>query len=199
MTLFQKTSDSVLEHTLLPFIPRWITPNQVSWSRIFALPFIYYCLLTEQYVAGFVLFAIAALTDALDGAMARTRNQITELGKVLDAVADRGLIAVVAIVFIPKFFSMSLLVVIAVLEVVNAGMAYRAKLRLGYNPGANGAGKIKMIVQCVAFGLIFAVLCGAPEVFLTYAYVCILVSLVFTVMQPFMYPKVTRGATHVSV
>ncbi len=98
MVWFQEVSDRALERTLLPFIPARISPNQISWLRILSLPFIYYCLATQLYLPGFVLFTVAALTDALDGAMARTRNRVTEAGKVLDAVADRGLIGVVAIV-----------------------------------------------------------------------------------------------------
>jgi phosphatidylglycerophosphate synthase len=88
---FQKHSDKLLEKTLLPFIPKRMTPNQVSWLRIFSLPFIFFLLLKEEYVLGLVIFVLAALTDALDGAMARTRNQVTETGKVLDAIAARDL------------------------------------------------------------------------------------------------------------
>ncbi len=188
MTWFQKSTDKFLDQTLLPFIPAQVSPNQVSWLRIVSLPFIYYCLFAHFYITGFALFIIAALSDAVDGALARTRNQITETGKVLDAAADRGLIAVVALVFIPSLFGWTLIFVGAALEVVNGIMAYRSKQNLGQNPGANGAGKIKMIVQCVAFGAIFAYFVGGSASFLKIAYDLFLVSLVFTVIQAFMYP-----------
>lgn len=124
---FQKYTDRFLAKTLLPFIPLWISPNQVSMARIFCIPPIFYLLITENYLAGFIIFSIAALTDALDGAMARTRDRVTELGKFLDALADKGLIFLVAFIFIPKYFGWILLILIGFLELLNAFMAYRSR------------------------------------------------------------------------
>ena len=191
---FQSMSDTFLERTLLPFIPHSISPNQVSWLRILSLPFIYYLLSSEQYAWGLALFALAALTDALDGAMARTRNQITESGKILDAVADRGLIILVAILFIPTYFGWPLLVAIGLLEVLNGLMAYRSKKRIGMNPGANWAGKVKMFVQCVAFALMFVALLSGDLVWNAYAYPLLVVSLLFALMQSFLYPQTAARA-----
>ena len=191
---FQKYSDTFLAKTLLPFIPHSISPNQVSWLRILSLPFIYYLLSNEQYAWGLALFALAALTDALDGAMARTRNQITESGKILDAVADRGLIILVAIMFIPTYFGWPLLIAIGVLEVLNGLMAYRSKKRIGINPGANWAGKVKMFVQCIAFAMMFIALLSGSPVWNAYAYPLLVASLVFALMQSFLYPQTAAQA-----
>ena len=191
---FQSMADTFLERTLLPFIPHSISPNQVSWLRILSLPFIYYLLSNEQYAWGLALFALAALTDALDGAMARTRNQITESGKILDAVADRGLIILVAIMFIPTYFGWPLLIAIGVLEVLNGLMAYRSKKRIGMNPGANWAGKVKMFVQCVAFAMMFVALLSGDLVWNAYAYPLLVASLVFALMQSFLYPQTAAQA-----
>jgi phosphatidylglycerophosphate synthase len=186
---FQKYSDRFIAATLLPFIPSAVTPNQVSWSRIISLPFIYILLATGNYAWGLVLFAIAALTDALDGAMARTRDQVTETGKVLDAVADRGLIALVAILLVPEFFGWALLVALACTEVLNAAMAYRSRKRVGKNPGANWAGKVKMIVQCVAFFVLFYAIAFPGKFELEVAEVLLVASLPFALLQSFLYPK----------
>lgn len=185
----QKYSDAFLARTLLPFIPRFVSPNQVSWVRILSLPFIYFLLVGENYGLGLFIFSIAALTDALDGAMARVRNQETETGKVLDAMADRGLIALVAFIFIPKYFGWGLLTVMAVLEIFNVAMAYRSKKKLGFNPGANWAGKVKMIIQCVAFGMIFIGLFSDESLWIGNAYLLLQMSLLFTLLQGFLYPQ----------
>lgn len=193
---FQTYSDDFLERTLLPFVPHRISPNQVSWLRICSLPFIYYFLANNDYATGCVLFSLAALTDALDGAMARKRNRVTETGKVLDAAADRGLITLVAFVFIPTYFGWPLFIAIIALEGLNAAMAYWTKRKIGMNPGANWAGKIKMILQCLAFGILFLGLVFQTPLFLTYAYRLLQVSLVFTVVQFFSYPKTAEEARY---
>lgn len=147
-------------------------------------------------MTGSVIFAIAALTDALDGAMARKRNRVTETGKVLDAAADRGLIALVALIFVPTYFGWPLLLALAILEGVNTVVAYRTKKKIGINPGANWAGKIKMIVQCIAFGVLFAVVLFQAPHLLTYAYFLLLLSIVFAVLQAFCYPKTKEQAVY---
>ncbi len=190
----QKYSDAFLAKTLLPFIPKRISPNQVSWLRVASLPFIFYLLVNAHYVLGFIVFAFAALSDALDGTMARTRNQVTEKGKVLDSVADRLLILLVACFVIPKYFGWPLLIAIAVLDVLNSVMAYRAKKRIGMNPGANWAGKLKMIFQCVAFFFLFIALISGDRAWSLYALPLLEVGLVFAVLQCFLYPKITMSA-----
>lgn len=186
---FQRYSDAFLARTLLPLIPHSVSPNMVSWARIGSLPFIGYALFTEHYAWGFVLFAIAALTDALDGALARVRDRITETGKVLDAVADRGLIALVAIVLMPRFFGWWLVVVLGVLEFGNGIAAFRSRQRIGMNPGANWAGKVKMVLQCIAFLFLFAGMAGASSQCFGIAYLFLIASAPFAAIQMFVYPK----------
>jgi len=184
---FQKYSDSFLAQTLLPLFPKSVTPNMVSWARVASLPIIWYLVSTQQYVLGFAFFAVAALSDALDGAMARTRDQVTETGKILDAAADRGLIALVALVFILPYFGWTLLAALAASELLNALAAYAARRRLGFNPGANWAGKIKMILQCLGFGAIFIFLISSVPLWLTIAGTFLWVSLVLATLQIFCY------------
>jgi CDP-diacylglycerol--glycerol-3-phosphate 3-phosphatidyltransferase len=190
---FQRYSDLFLERTLLVFVPRWISPNMVSLLRIASLPFIWYLLARGSYTAGLSLFIVAALTDAVDGALARTRDQVTELGKVLDAVADRGLIVLVALMFIPRYFGWYMLALLILLELVNSAAAYLSKRRTGTNPGANWAGKIKMVIQCVAFCILFAGIVGDVRPMLLLAYWGLALSFVFAALQPWYYPKSKEG------
>jgi len=70
-------------------------PNAMTVSRIAAAPFIgalpFWPSSTVRFVA-FVLFVVAAVTDYFDGRLARSRNLITDLGRLLDPLADKLLL-----------------------------------------------------------------------------------------------------------
>lgn len=62
--------------------------------RILAVPVIvalFYVTFPGHYIAATVLFAVAALSDMADGRLARSRNEVTALGKLLDPIADKVL------------------------------------------------------------------------------------------------------------
>lgn len=64
-------------------------PNMMGYFRILLLPFIVWRFLEEDYITAAVLIAVSGLTDLLDGKVARKFNMVTELGKMLDPVADK--------------------------------------------------------------------------------------------------------------
>lgn len=105
-------------------------------------------------IAGFV-YIIAAVTDFLDGNIARSRNMITDTGKMLDAIADKVLVNSVLIIFAVKGFIPALVPVIYIFrdEVVNV-----LKMDLG-NKGkvvaAIKSGKIKTAAMMIGLGLMF--------------------------------------------
>jgi len=78
-------------------------PNSLTIFRIIALPFCAYALLknggndNNWRIIAFILFFIVGLSDVLDGKLARSRNQITEFGKLLDPIADKAMLATAAI------------------------------------------------------------------------------------------------------
>ncbi len=67
--------------------------NLLTASRLFLIPIIIHLILTGQSTAALLVFAFAALTDLLDGAVARRLNEVTELGRILDPLTDRLLIS----------------------------------------------------------------------------------------------------------
>src|SRR5262252_10019886 len=78
-------------------------PNALTLSRIFLVPLLVVVLLTKfegrmilgvpKELVGAAIFALAALTDWLDGYLARRRKQITTFGQLIDPVADKLLIS----------------------------------------------------------------------------------------------------------
>ena len=67
-------------------------PNVLSLFRICLIPVFCTFILTEKPVYAFLIFLLASITDGIDGYVARHFNQTTKLGKILDPIADRGLI-----------------------------------------------------------------------------------------------------------
>jgi phosphatidylglycerophosphate synthase len=79
-------------------------PNALTIGRIVATPLLMILPLTNSAaarLAAFVLFLVAAITDYYDGVLARTRNLITDLGKILDPLADKLLLIGT---FVPMFY-----------------------------------------------------------------------------------------------
>lgn len=64
-------------------------PNAMSLFRILVIPFFAYFFLKDNLTAAVIALALSGLSDALDGFVARRFNQITELGKMLDPLADK--------------------------------------------------------------------------------------------------------------
>src|SRR5439155_7472799 len=77
-------------------------PNALTLSRIFIVPLLVVVLLTPvsenwlgvpSYLLGVLIFIAAALTDYFDGKIARRRQQVSKVGKLLDPIADKLLIS----------------------------------------------------------------------------------------------------------
>ncbi len=79
------------------------TPNKLTVARMIACPFFMAAFAFDfpyHYLVALVLFAAAAVTDAIDGNMARKHNLVTDFGKFLDPLADKMLTASAFIGFI---------------------------------------------------------------------------------------------------
>ena len=72
--------------------------NIITLLRLVIVPVIVWALLIDQVLMAFVLFLLAGLSDAIDGAIARSFNQQSELGTILDPLADKIMLVSVFIV-----------------------------------------------------------------------------------------------------
>jgi CDP-diacylglycerol--glycerol-3-phosphate 3-phosphatidyltransferase len=97
-----------------------------------------------------VVFAIAALTDGLDGYIARSQQSVTTFGKVMDPVADKLMVAaaLIALVSLDRLAAWVAMVIIA-REFAVSGLRIAAGQQ-GVVIPASGLGKLKTIVQVAA-------------------------------------------------
>jgi len=68
-------------------------PNQLTFLRLGFLPFFIVLIIYERYPWALLILILAALTDAMDGLLARSLNQKTSLGAYLDPIADKLLLS----------------------------------------------------------------------------------------------------------
>jgi len=67
-------------------------PNIITLGRILAVPFIVWAIASNQMEIAFAIFIIAGISDAVDGFLAKRFNMSSELGALLDPVADKALL-----------------------------------------------------------------------------------------------------------
>jgi phosphatidylglycerophosphate synthase len=85
-----KKTDWFYYHVFFIYLmPAWLTPNHISYLRVFLCYPLFKLMVTGHLVAAGFLFIFMALLDGLDGAMARIRNQVTSFGKIVDPAADK--------------------------------------------------------------------------------------------------------------
>ena len=97
---------SKLNDNIKDLFTNWNTiPNWLCFLRIALIPVFSVLFIKEQYVAAFVLMIIAALTDLIDGKIARKFNMVSNLGKILDPIADKLSQIAIVIILIVKFWS----------------------------------------------------------------------------------------------
>jgi phosphatidylglycerophosphate synthase len=83
----------------------WNLPNTLTWLRIFAIPLVvvfFYLPFQWADPAAGLLFAVAGITDSLDGYFARKMKQTSRLGAFLDPVADKLIVAVALVLLVSK-------------------------------------------------------------------------------------------------
>lgn len=136
-------------------------PNKITISRILATPVFLFFLVPGwfgqflgldqwgRYVAA-IIFVAAALTDLVDGNLARKHNLVTELGKFLDPIADKLLVTSALIAFI-KTDNLSVWIVFIIIsrEFIVSGFRLVAAGQ-GVVIAADKWGKIKTVLQIIA-------------------------------------------------
>lgn len=181
------THDKILAKTLLKLIPKEVYPNHLTVLRVLLTPIILYFLWNESWSVVVPLFLVAALTDLLDGSLARTRKQITLWGTVADPVADKLLIGSVMILFVAREINPYFAAVIVVVEIAIAATAVVRKLRNQPFISANWYGKIKMLFQVIGVSTLLIARWSGVEMIVPFSVGTLSVAIVFALMSLYTY------------
>ncbi len=127
--------------------------NNLTLARMGTIPLLVFLLYFPNRVTSvlaMLIFIVASLTDLVDGFIARRYNMITNVGKFLDPLADKLLIAAVLIMLVHlRWLQAWIAVVIISREIMVTGLRSVAAEK-GLVIAADKYGKLKTIIQCVA-------------------------------------------------
>ena len=141
-------------------------PNLITLARILLIPVFIMLLITptqDRSLIAALVFVVAAVSDLLDGYIARRTGQVTKLGKLLDPIADKLLVlsALILLVNVDRVSALLAILVIA-REVAVTGIRAIAAGE-GMIIAAETTGKYKMALQVVAITLLILEGTGLAE------------------------------------
>lgn len=135
-------------------------PTILTWTRIFAIPLIvgvfylpeYFAAQSQKNVIATVLFVAFALTDWLDGYLARKLNQASSFGAFLDPVADKFLVcaSLLILVHLQRADVFVALIIIGREIAISALREWMAQIGASKSVAVHMIGKLKTTVQMVA-------------------------------------------------
>jgi CDP-diacylglycerol--glycerol-3-phosphate 3-phosphatidyltransferase len=143
--------------------PRWSLPNLLTYGRLVAVPVVVGCLFWPDEFwmrwTALGIFIVAGITDFLDGYLARALSQQSSLGRMLDPIADKLLVAAVLMMLVADhtISSTSLWAAIIILcrEILVSGLReFLAELKVSLP--VSRVAKWKTAMQLVALGFLIA-------------------------------------------
>jgi CDP-diacylglycerol--glycerol-3-phosphate 3-phosphatidyltransferase len=135
-------------------------PNMLTWMRIFAIPVVvvlFYLPFHWSDPAAGAVFAIAGITDTLDGYYARKLGQTSRLGAFLDPVADKLIVAVALVLLVSKdprvIVVLPAIVIIGREIAISALREWMAEIGKRAKVAVSPLGKFKTILQIVGLSM----------------------------------------------
>ena len=186
------------------------TPNKLTIIRIVMVPLFMMSLMLTKcdfsegvklalYIVSALLFGGAAITDFIDGKMARKYNLVTNFGKFMDPLADKFMVigALIAAAYVYDNLRFWLLITIAVTvfrELAVSGVRLVAVNADNVVIAAAMPGKIKTFSQCIFMELVILepIVFANVEFFVNYTpltYICMAVMVFFTIYSGMQYIK----------
>jgi len=138
----------------------WSLPNLPTWMRIFAIPLVVLLFHMPYHwsdPAAGALFAVAGITDTLDGYFARRMGQTSRLGAFLDPVADKLIVCVALVLLVSK--DSRLIVVLPAIVIIGREIAisalreWMAEMGTRRKVAVSSLGKVKTILQIVGVSM----------------------------------------------
>jgi len=143
-------------------VPNILTLLRISLIPIFVL--VFYLPFQGHHLISALIFTLAALTDWLDGYLARKLKQVSPLGEFLDPVADKLIVAVALVLLVQAYHTAALAVPAAIIVsreiVISALREWMAELGKRRRIAVMGIGKYKTAVQMTSIALLLSL---SPE------------------------------------
>ncbi len=149
----QRLTDLAVVKTCLWAFPDWIKPNHLTVIRLLFVPLILVLLYFEHRGWALAMFIVATLTDAIDGAMARTRRQTSVFGTYADPIADKLLVAAVLAWVGWQYVVVDIFLAFIVLELLVTAVGVPMLVKSSTAQSSNLFGKAKMFAQSLALFL----------------------------------------------
>lgn len=168
----------------------WSIPNILCYVRFLLIPlFVYYYIKAQEpkeYLQAAAVVFVSGLTDFLDGFIARTFHMVTELGKLIDPMADKLTQVSLILVLVVKIKWMFLLLILFV--IMQLFMLFAGIFMLKRGKRLNGAkwfGKVSTTV----FYAVMLVLVAIPTLNITVTNLLMLICGTFLLLSFFLYAK----------
>lgn len=176
-------------------------PNKITFIRVLLVPIFilmfYIDIPNNQLYAG-IIFIIAALTDTLDGYLARKYNLVTNLGKFIDPLADKLLVSA-ALILLVEVGIISAWVVITIIAREFAITGFRIiAASEGVTIAASSLGKFKTITQLIAIILLLFDNIFFKQFNIPMDQIFLYISLIFTVLSGIDYIYKNRNTLNLS-
>ena len=185
-------------------------PNILTLTRILVIPifvFVFYLPFSGAHLAAAIIFALASLTDWLDGYLARSLKQITKLGAFLDPVADKLMVSIALVMIVGEFqfqfisgphsvitvpsaiLTVPAAIIVGREIIVSALREWMAELGKRTSVRVSHLGKVKTVVQMLA--LIVLLYCGAATnaIIIALGYALLYAAAVLTIWSMLFYLK----------
>ncbi len=172
-------------------------PNALTMMRIFLIPvlvLVFYLPFKSHLLVAAIIFAVAAVTDWLDGYLARRLGQTSAFGAFLDPVADKLMVAVALVLLVERhdtiLFTLAACVIIGREIVISALREWMAELGARTSVAVSYIGKVKTAFQMIAITGLLAIDPGMEGHWLAALfYVVLYVAATLTLWSMFIYLK----------
>lgn len=169
-------------------------PNLLTLFRLLLIPVFvafFYLPWKWSHLASAAVFALAAITDWLDGYLARKLNQSTPFGAFLDPVVDKVMVAVVIVLMIERYanpwFAIPAAVIVARELLVSALREWMAELGQRTKVAVSMIGKIKTTVQMLAILILLAVIPEHGHIMMKVGYGFLYLAAFLTIWSALLY------------
>lgn len=131
-------------------------PNALSLFRLVLVPFIVIFYVKDNILASVICIVVSGLTDLFDGKIARRFNQMSDIGKMLDPVADKVTMGAIIIALATRFKLMiPFIIIFAVCEIAKGLASVYTFKKVEKVSSSIMAGKVETFAMYIIFGLLF--------------------------------------------